>query len=198
MDYTAFATYLKKTYEACEKGVHMRHHLHVKKLDGVPCRVLIEMRHLGTHDLVFHIRNRNIQYYSEDSDDELFYYMKTFCVGTTDEPTASLEKIIVALKLIYEILPQLKFCTMYGEFKTDMDTTEIVIPFWKQFLQHDNVETDLEDCCVCHETTTCHTDCGHNLCYKCWENIRQTGYDSTLEEPIYPCPICREPLRKSV
>lgn len=197
MDYTAIATYLKKHYDQREKGRCCKHHLPIKKVDGVPCHVYIEMRHLGTHDLLLNISNRTLQYYSH-VDSELFYYMKTFCVGTTDDETASLEKIIVALKLIYAILPQLKFCKYNGEFKTDTDTDTALIPFWKHFLQHENVEADLQDCCVCQETTICHTDCGHRLCYKCWENIQANGFDSFLECPIYPCPLCREPLRKTV
>jgi len=50
-------------------------------------------------------------------------------------------------------------------------------------------EGDVEECCVCLETTKTTTPCGHKLCVVCWGNIR-------MIRRRLPCPICRENLRQ--
>jgi len=53
------------------------------------------------------------------------------------------------------------------------------------YLQCDNVEMDFTECCVCLLYTNAKTDCGHALCYSCFDQIKQVNDES-------PCPLCRD------
>jgi len=84
-------------------------------------------------------------------------------------------------KIVYEKIKNLKFDKYYGSYNNE--NRELL-----------NIEFDLfpdhfEDkiCSVCYENTSSQTNCGHMLCYLCWEQILDKG--NSL------CPMCRECIR---
>lgn len=53
----------------------------------------------------------------------------------------------------------------------------------------------IDECCVCMEANKVITDCGHNLCRPCYNNIKFTKVGSGLYEYIgKACPLCRESI----
>ena len=53
-----------------------------------------------------------------------------------------------------------------------------------------------EMCCVCQETTTQKTPCGHDLCLQCWTQLKtEDKCECCGEDGEYKkCPICREKM----
>lgn len=61
------------------------------------------------------------------------------------------------------------------------------------FSSIDNVETNLDKCCVCHEKTGVLTSCNHHICIPCADkvlSITQEEYDDDYN--VRKCPMCRQ------
>lgn len=198
MDYTDFATFLRDQYDVILPLPRMKYYFPIKEISGLHCRVVLVFSSCEAHHhMVFKVYNRRIHCIIDvenDGSGEVIYYLKDFILGNNGQDV-SIEKIANALKAIYEMLPQFKFNKYNGELETDTKR-ETFIPFLKEFISHANIKSDMDDCCVCYESTLTHTDCGHSLCYMCWENIHSNGYDQHEEINIHPCPICRVNLCK--
>ena len=53
--------------------------------------------------------------------------------------------------------------------------------------------TFMDDCCVCMEPNKVLTDCGHNVCRICYNNIKYSKVGNGLYEVIgKSCPLCRD------
>ncbi len=78
---------------------------------------------------------------------------------------------------IKEILPNLKFDKLFGEFYNKEKFYENTIGddfFGKNFIE-------AKECSVCLDLTKTLTDCDHPLCIECWSKLKNNS-----------CPICRE------
>jgi hypothetical protein len=117
---------------------------------------------------------------------EVFYLMittnKVMCCCFDDmcEHVYFSEKIDI--DFLKQTLASLKFNRMTSTF------TSKPIMDWS-FLESETVKLKYDKCCVCFETTTVKTDCGHTLCHPCYDKIKMDEEGSTL------CPLCRSDCR---
>ena len=91
---------------------------------------------------------------------------------------------------VMTILPTLWFDKFNGRFQSGKLNKS-----FQNLFKFDNTKTTEEcnECVVCYELTTTKTVCGHDLCYKCNENIEVVKQH--VEDPgMRPCPMCRENL----
>lgn len=197
MDFQSFANYIKDNYESKDKSCScdcFHYCFPIKEIDGLPCAVKLELKFMGRefYYLYFQIEERFI--FCRDIDDNNTthrYFFKSFKVSEKNKPM-DIERIAISLKIIFDIIPQLKFNKFEGNLQTDTKDKDI-LPFIKQFCHHENVKTSFEDCCVCYETTKTKTMCGHSLCMLCWEKMPFTRGEND-EDPMQRCPICRDVL----
>jgi hypothetical protein len=144
-------------------------YLPIQSVDGIQCQVSIKKAQ--THNLL------------DDSKEAVFYLKietKKNTVVFDDQMTEYQyysEKI--DLTQLKQTLDSLKFNRMTSKF------TSKPIVDWS-FLESDTVKLNCDKCCVCMETTTDKTDCGHSLCVPCYDKIKLDEDCSTL------CPLCRE------
>ena len=91
---------------------------------------------------------------------------------------------------VMAILPTLWFDKFNGKFQSGKLRTS-----FQNLFKFDNTKTTEEcnECVVCYEFTTTKTVCGHDLCYKCNENIEVVKRHYN-DPGTRPCPICRENL----
>ena len=69
------------------------------------------------------------------------------------------------------------------------------------FLSSDNLEMNLDKCCVCYDETSVLTNCNHHICIPCADKVlasNDTDNERMDEESSHDdfkkrrCPICRE------
>ena len=86
-------------------------------------------------------------------------------------------------KLVYDALKGLKFNKYFGRYDTckeDIELLEIEMELFQEYFKY-------KICSVCLEHTETKTNCGHILCYLCWNEI--------IRRNDYRCPECRECIR---
>ena len=77
----------------------------------------------------------------------------------------------------------LKFNKYFGRYDTckeDIELLEIEMELFQEYFKY-------KICSVCLEHTETKTNCGHILCYLCWNEI--------IRRNDYRCPECRECIR---
>ena len=173
------------------------HKLPINKIDGMECNVILVMNCrcirmvINTNRLYTdccHIMNDNLCNYvlfekhfitvNETIVEQSFVFKKEHFV-----------KVLVELKTL---LPKLRFNRLKGKL-TDKDETQDISQLFCVFLSDmKNVDTGVEECCVCSEKTFTKTPCGHTLCIQCWERIKPTRVCGDEFSPL--CPMCREDI----
>ena len=94
------------------------------------------------------------------------------------------------VKLIYGILPKLRFHKLNNEFKVDgVDEECDIDSILDTFITHPNIEKNYGCCSVCHENTTGKTTCNHHLCFICNAKIQTMA---NKNKTASRCPICRD------
>ena len=114
------------------------------------------------------------------------YYGKTYsCLETK-------ESIAIVLKEMIDKIRLLKFdrrdCRFRAQEEININSSLI-----SMFSSIDNVETNLDKCCVCHEKTSVLTSCNHHICIPCADkvlSITQEEYDD--DDNVRKCPMCRQ------
>lgn len=74
---------------------------------------------------------------------------------------------------------------IFKDIKNDVNEKNKPI---KSIIGNDNVNFDLNDCCVCYEETEMITKCGHSICFKCSSKIEAKEENDEL---MKKCPMCR-------
>ena len=111
------------------------------------------------------------------------YYEKSYLCSETKE------SIAIVLKEMIEEIRILKFDKRDCRFKKE-ETINYSTHLTNMFLSIDNVETNLDKCCVCFEQTKALTSCQHCVCIPCADKIKPTCEDD--DYTIRKCPICRQ------
>jgi hypothetical protein len=86
-------------------------------------------------------------------------------------------------KLVYDTLKGLKFNKYFGTYDVNLEDVELLDIEMELFPEYFKYKI----CSVCLEHTSTKTNCGHYLCYSCWNEI--------LKRNEYRCPECRECIR---
>ena len=113
------------------------------------------------------------------------YYEKSYLCSETKE------SIAIVLKEMIDEIRILKFDKRDCRFKKE-ETINYSTHLTNMFLSIDNVETNLDKCCVCFEQTKALTSCQHCVCIPCADKIKPTCEDKDDEYTIRKCPICRQ------
>ena len=201
MDVTSFATFLQKSANTKIKRQdrYFNYLFPVTKINEMPCKVIISIYDKKSITLKIEECNINLDFRDMSSDSEITYFGEVLVSHKgCGEAILEMEDYINALKKIHVILPLLKFNKYLGEFDIQGKENESQqeIEFLKVFLKNDNIKTCIEDCSVCYEATKTKTNCGHHLCYLCWENLPLVKNEDEDDGEVHfrfnqSCPICR-------
>ena len=167
----------------------------IKTINDIAVDVTLEIQHTNHYEektvklkIDFSAKNVTIinedeeEYGSSSYDDYPYYQKSYFCSGTK-------ESIAIVLKEMIEEIRILKFDKRDCRFKRQ-ETINSSTHLTNMFLSIDNVETNLDKCCVCFEHTKALTSCQHCVCIPCADKIKPTceNDDCTIRK----CPMCRQ------
>jgi hypothetical protein len=150
--------------------------LPIEELDGIKVDIRI---HFAPARIELEIEAKTI-FKNHNS----YTYNRKCLVSIDYNSKLEFQDYIIAFKKLEDNLRYYEFNNIIGEFKDRRikKSKDINIALNKM-LSLNNVKRTIQDCCVCFEHTQVKTDCGHILCYKCWENIHGCNKK---------CPMCRE------
>lgn len=140
------------------------------------------------------IISKNIKLYDDDQTEDDYNefplgYFQAIMYVRGDDQELDKNDYMNAVQKIYETLRKLKFNKLHGCFQIKEDDEEDDVLILEELLNHSNIESTFDVCCVCTEKTFTKTNCGHPLCYCCWEQIKIKNVDGNEK---MDCPICRE------
>lgn len=124
--------------------------------------------------ITIYINSNMIESYDSDAEsfDTIGLYFKRIMYDSTRDNIG---------KIIYDKIKNLNFDKYYGSYNNDgRELLNIEIDLFPEYFK-DKI------CSVCYDFTSSQTNCGHTLCYLCWENILNKGN--------FLCPICRECIK---
>lgn len=171
--------------------------LPIHKIDGISCLVkIVYNRTLSGCSLGFKIESSIVQIYDDDIDeyDPIDLLSWSYRIGNWyDNTTIPQETYIEFLMKVKYLLANLKFDKLTSELTLKPSKNQL---FYDLF-DCENITMDASICSVCLELTNHKTFCGHSVCYRCIEGIRERK-----KEPaeccgdgctcMYrPCPECR-------
>ena len=197
MQFESFAEIIANTIIENKKNrinfciLHKRLHF-IKAIDSIECNVLLIIQRQNCEQLpikvLLEIDAKNIMI-SDGTDspcNNWNYYGKTYsCLETK-------ESIAIVLKEMIDKIRLLKFDRRDCRFRTQ-EEININSSLISMFSSIDNVETNLDKCCVCHEKTSVLTSCNHHICIPCADkvlSITQEEYDDDYN--VRKCPMCRQ------
>ena len=91
------------------------------------------------------------------------------------------------VKIMMYLLNHVKYDKLNGKFIPSYIASHVSI---NKLFKAENIETDINECCVCYEETKTLTECGHPLCYECHSKIKEINNGEGDE--YKQCPICRK------
>lgn len=162
----------------------------IVKVDNmdIDCRVVFRKHY------AFFTINSSIPINDDDGDEGTSnpcYFRKTLYDTTGIGEQATQEHIKNAIIDIYLTLGKLKFDNYTGSFNENGTTKqqERCKKLAMLFGNIENIKTNTDVCCVCHEPTVTTTKCGHYLCYVCWFQIIPVEVGCGCMDR--PCPLCK-------
>ena len=161
----------------------------IKAIDGIECAVIFEISNLlfdctllPTEVFIeLHLSVHNIEYRNSETSWK-YYITGRYCLETK-------ESIAIALEGMIDEISTLKFDKRDCRFRTQekiIETTSLI----SMFSSIDNVETNLDKCCVCHEKTGVLTSCNHHICIPCADKVHsitdeEDDDDSNVRNVLY-------------
>jgi len=182
--------------ENCNPRIYNSLKLPIKKIDDIP--VNVEFSYEGNHHEIscisctIHLAPNNE------------YMMAEFVVRDFNEEFALEEGV----KLIFEKINNLKFNQFKGLLCDSSKNQEnngiikenIMITIYSILNLYENVTSSINDCCVCLEITETHSNCGHNVCIKCYSKLevsKKEWREYYGRNTFYKkCPMCRGIIQK--
>ena len=184
--------------------------LPIKCIDKVKCKVYVKRLEPVFHTrlngdkvlekgfrIYMKIESKNISLYDEESKDRFeeldefpLDYFQAILYVRGDDQELDKDDYMNAVQKLYETLRKLKFSKLNGCFQIkEDDEEEDDVLILEELLNHSNIESTFDVCCVCTSKTFTKTDCGHPLCFVCWEQIKIKYVDN---DKTMDCPICRK------
>lgn len=129
----------------------------------------------------------------------LFIYSRTFLYDednpdyvytlfTSDKLNTFEEGIELIKKLKYN---NIKGCFQLKEEEEDISIDETLY-YYETFKEFNQIECNINNCCVCQELVETKTSCNHYICLHCAVKIIPIKNEYDFNET--PCPICRKDI----
>jgi hypothetical protein len=159
--------------------------LPINEIDGVKCIAHIILVHKGF--ICFEIASLAV-FESNETLENRNLFQKTLLPhkGCAENPYTR-DDFIWTLVLLKKTLSSLSFDRYTGQFteKKTKSRSQIISNF---LIGINNINRNVDTCCVCLCDTITQTPCGHHLCVPCWDSVKRVVVDGDYETP---CPMCR-------
>ena len=160
-----------------QKYITISNFLPFDDIDSIKCGIKIEYDHLLSHKLFLRV---TFGYYSEpivDPKSNESYTLYDIESDVLVNPV-DVHDIELILTRFYNDLPNLRF---------NKEHTKLM-----QFAATEEMEMDI--CCVCLEKTNTMTECGHHICFVCYNKLSfKKSMQTEINADVYCiyCPMCR-------
>ena len=204
-----FAKVLLKMSEMNAEEGGLCHYLFpvLKKIDGVSVEAFFVISSRGERKSIsFELRAANVHASRRDSSStwtppplslsNQFLYFEHFVVSALKRDRMRVGSIVEHLQdLFCRVIPSLRFSVLDSQLYDDAKLTAM-IRWDRLFPPCDTVETNFQDCCVCHHPTVHKTKCDHYLCVRCADHLiafEKKKRDDAQHHHV-ACPVCRAVL----
>jgi hypothetical protein len=165
----------------------------ITKVNDVKCDVRIMISH---QSVLLQICSEEVFNNAESCDYRILYSKLLATKPHSDKTPLSKEDFVSALVLIKKTLPILIMDRYSGKF-IEKGEKKCAMHIMNDFLSGtDNIERNVDNCCVCMCDTMTQTACGHHICVVCWDSIKPVNdkENDFGEYTMIPCPMCRKDI----